>query len=85
MNHNRMHISLLGAAAIAAVLVIAWVPLAGLLPFALLLGCGLMMFFMMKGMGGMGRKEDHSGHGCELDPASKVEETPEHESADHRF
>ena len=30
--------------------------------------CPLMMFFMMRSMGGMGGKEDHIGHGCEHDP-----------------
>jgi hypothetical protein len=63
VNHNRMHVYLLGAAAIAAVLVIANVPLAGILPFGLVLGCGLMMFFMIKAMGGMGGaggRDDHS-------------------------
>ena len=30
--------------------------------------CPLMMFFMMRSMGGMDRSEDHTGHGCEHDP-----------------
>ena len=30
--------------------------------------CPLMMFFMMRSMGGMGGSEDHTGHGCEHDP-----------------
>ncbi|MEO5838994.1 MAG: DUF2933 domain-containing protein [Acidimicrobiales bacterium] len=30
--------------------------------------CPLMMFFMMRSMGGMGGGEDHTGHGCEHDP-----------------
>jgi hypothetical protein len=78
MNHNRMYTYLLGAAAIAAVLVIAKVPLAGVLPFAVFLVCPLMMFFMMKGMGGVGSKEDHTGHGCEHDSTSKSNAASEH-------
>ncbi|HUP75593.1 MAG TPA: DUF2933 domain-containing protein [Acidimicrobiales bacterium] len=31
--------------------------------------CPLMMFFMMRSMGGMDRGEDHTGHGCEHDPS----------------
>ena len=84
MNHNRMYAYLLGGVAIAAVLVIAKVPLAGVLPFGLLLVCPLMMFFMMKGMGGMGGKEDHSGHGCEHDPTRKADQTPVDEPAKQR-
>jgi hypothetical protein len=85
MNHSRTHIYLLGAAAVAAVLVIAKVPLAGILPFGLLLMCPLMMFFMMKGMSGTGTKEDHTGHGCEHDSTTKADNTAGGESADHRF
>jgi Protein of unknown function (DUF2933) len=86
MNHNRMHTYLLGAAAIAAVLVIAKVPLAGILPFGVLLLCPLMMIFMMKGMSSMGSKEDdHTGHGCEHDPTPKADKTAGGEPADHRF
>lgn len=29
--------------------------------------CPLMMFFMMRSMGGMGGSADHTGHGCEHD------------------
>ncbi len=67
MHHNRMPPYLLGAAAIAAALVIAGAPLAGILPFALLLACPLMMVFMMKSMSGNHDSEDHTGHGCEHD------------------
>ena len=39
--------------------------------FLLLLAiCPLMMFFMMRSMGGMGGSEDHTGHGCEHDPTA---------------
>jgi len=31
--------------------------------------CPLIMFFMMRSMGGMGSGEDHTGHGCEHDPS----------------
>ena len=69
MSHDRMMTYLLVAAAIAAALAVAGVPLASLLPFAILLACPLMMVFMMKGMSGMhGGNEDHTGHGCEHDP-----------------
>ncbi len=76
MNHNRMYAYLLGVAAVAAVLVIAEVPLAGIVPFGIFLLCPLMMFFMMKGMGGMGDKEDHTGHGCEHAPTPKSDTVP---------
>jgi len=84
MNHNRMHMYLLGAAAIAAVLVIAKVPLAGILPFGLLFGCALMMFFMMKGMGPMSAKEDHRRQDVDHGPAPKVNETPDRDPVEHR-
>jgi len=84
MNHNRMHIYLLGAAVIAAVLVIARVPFAGILPFGLLVGCALMMFFMMKSMGGMGGHEDHSGRDAQHDLTAKAEKSPDGEPVDHR-
>lgn len=76
MNHNRMYGYLLGVAAVAAVLVLVKVPLAGIVPFGIFLLCPLMMFFMMKGMGGMGSKEDHTGHGCEHDPTPKSDSVP---------
>lgn len=44
------------------------------LPLLFLLACPLMMIFMMKGMAGMhGNGEDHTGHGCEHDPARTAE------------
>ena len=49
------------AAAAAAVLIAAGVPLAAFLPFVFLLVCPLMMVFMMRGMGGMHGGEDHTG------------------------
>ena len=30
--------------------------------------CPLMMFFMMRSMGGSDSGDDHTGHGCEHDP-----------------
>ena len=45
----------------------------------LLLICPLMMFFMMRSMGGMGSGEDHTGHGCEHDPA-RSDKPSEHRS-----
>lgn len=68
MQRNQLLTFLIAAAAVAAVLVIAGVPLAAFLPFALLLACPLMMIFMMRGMSGMAGREDHTGHGCEHDP-----------------
>jgi hypothetical protein len=75
MGHcNRMLPWLLGAAALAAVLVAFGVPLASLLPFVFLLVCPLMMLVMMRGMSGMhGGGEDHTGHGCEHDPTRGAE------------
>ena len=67
MNHHRMLPYIAGGAVIAAVLVALGVPFAGVAPFALLLICPVMMFFMMRGMGGT-QGEDHTGHGCEHDP-----------------
>lgn len=70
MNHNRMLPYIAGGAVIAAVLVALGVPFAAVAPFALLAICPVMMFFMMRAMGGMGgpQGEDHTGHGCEHDP-----------------
>ena len=66
---------LLGAAAIAAVLIAVGAPLARLLPFAFVLICPIMMFMMMRGMSGAmhGGSEDHTGHGCEHDPTRRAE------------
>jgi len=79
MTHcNRMLPWMLGLAAVAAVLTLAGVPFAGLLPYAAFLACPLMMVFMMKGMagghgdGGHGGV-DHTGHGCEHDSTRRVE------------
>ena len=70
---------LIGAAAIAAVLIAFGAPLASLLPFAIVLACPLMMLFMMKGMAGMhGGSEDHTGHGCEHDPTGTAEPPVSH-------
>jgi hypothetical protein len=71
---------LIGAAAVAAVLIAFGAPLASLLPFAIVLACPLMMIFMMKGMGGMhGSGEDHTGHGCEHDPTRTAEPPVSHQ------
>ena len=49
----------IAGAAVALVAVVAGVPLANFVPFAIILVCPLMMFFMMKNMGGMhGSGED---------------------------
>jgi Protein of unknown function (DUF2933) len=69
MQHNRMPTYLLAAAAVAVALVIAGIPLAVLLPYALLLACPLMMILMMRGMGAThSGSQDHTGHGREHDP-----------------
>jgi choline-glycine betaine transporter len=71
---------LIGAAAVAAVLVAFGAPLAALLPFAVVLACPLMMIFMMKGMAGRhSRGEDHTGHGCEHDPTRTAEPPVSHQ------
>jgi hypothetical protein len=64
---------LVGAAALAAVAIALGVPLASLLPFAIVLVCPLMMLVMMRGMGSMHSGEDHTGHGCEHDPTRKAD------------
>ena len=43
----------IAGAAVALVAVAAGVPLASFFPFAIILVCPLMMFFMMRNMGGM--------------------------------
>ena len=43
----------IAGAAVALVAVVAGVPLANFVPFAIILMCPLMMFFMMKNMGNM--------------------------------
>ena len=71
MQQSKWFPYLVLAAAAAAILIVAGVPLAAFLPFVFLLACPLMMLFMMRGMGGMGGmhgREDHTGHGCEHDP-----------------
>jgi hypothetical protein len=71
---------LIGAAAVAAVLIAFGAPLASLLPFAIVLACPLMMIFMMKGMAGMhGSGEDHTGHGCEHDRTRTAEPPASHQ------
>ena len=70
MHSNRMVPWLVGAAIVAAVLIAVGAPLASLVPFAILLACPLMMFVMMRGMAGThDQRADHTGHGCEHDPA----------------
>jgi hypothetical protein len=56
LHTNHLKHMLLGGAAILAVLIIAGVPLASAAPYALVLACPLMMFFMMAGM-------SHGNHG----------------------
>lgn len=80
MQHSKWFPYLVLAAAAAAILIAAGVPLAAFLPFVFLLACPLMMVFMMRGMGGMHSGEDHTGHGCEHDPTG----TPTPPSAGHR-
>jgi type III secretory pathway component EscV len=61
MQATRFPMYVIAAAAVALVAIAAGVPLASFLPFAILLLCPLMMFFMMKNMGGMhGGGDDRS-------------------------
>jgi type III secretory pathway component EscV len=61
MQAKSLPMYVIAAAAVALVAVVAGVPLAGFLPFAIILLCPLMMFFMMRNMGGMhGSGEDRS-------------------------
>ena len=76
MQHRRMFPYLFGAAALAAVLIAFGVPVASVLPFAVLLACPLMMVFMMRGMAGAHNNEDHTGHGCDHDPTSNADQKP---------
>ena len=68
MHSKRMFPYLIGAAALAAVLIAFGAPLATVLPFAIFLACPLMMFLMMRGMASTNGHDDHTGHGCEHDP-----------------
>ena len=55
---------IIGGVALLGVLLIAGVPLASALPYAVLLACPLMMIFMMSSMGGHGSGcHDHDGKG----------------------
>jgi type III secretory pathway component EscV len=72
MQAKSLPMYVIAGAAVALVAVVAGVPLASFLPFAIILLCPLMMFFMMRNMGGMHgggedrseRKvsDDHAGH-----------------------
>ena len=81
VNHNRMVPYLAGAAVVVAAILFAFgVPVASLVPLALvLLVCPVMMFFMMRAMSGS-QGEDHTGHGCEHDPTR----TDQHPIRPHR-
>ena len=88
MDRNRLPTYVVVATVAAVVLAVAGVPLASLLPFAVLLACPLMMVFMMRGMhgstsgGGCGMhgshndhasREDHAGLGRDQDPTRSRE------------
>ena len=74
MKHsNKMFPYMIGAAAVAAVLIALGGPLASLAPFAIVLLCPLMMVVMMRGMGAMHGREDRTGHGSEHDPTRETE------------
>jgi len=61
MNTQRYVGPALVAIALVAVLAFAGVNVAAFAPFALiLLACALMMFFMMRGMGGMGQGNNNA-------------------------
>lgn len=57
MHGNHLKHMLIGGGALLGVLLVAGIPLATALPYALFLACPLMMMFMMGSMGG------HEGHG----------------------
>ncbi|MEO8698194.1 MAG: DUF2933 domain-containing protein [Acidimicrobiales bacterium] len=64
--HHKSTYVMLGVAGVALALAFAFdISPAYILIFAV---CPLMMLFMMRSMGGMDDKEDHTGHGCEHDP-----------------
>jgi hypothetical protein len=75
MKHsNRMIPYMIGAAVFAVVMLAFGAPRISLAPLLFVIVCPLMMFMMMRGMGGMSGKEtpeDHTGHGCEHDPTRK--------------
>jgi hypothetical protein len=56
---KNMPAYVLAAAIVVAGLVIAGVPATALFTLLLLAGCPLMMFFMMRGMGGEGHGHRH--------------------------
>ncbi len=67
MNTQRMARPALVAAAVLVALVLAGLPVAYLGGLVLIVACPLMMFFMMRGMGGMdhgtgGRHDDVHDH-----------------------
>jgi hypothetical protein len=76
---NKMLPYLIGAAAVAAALIAFGAPLASLAPFAIVLICPLMMVVMMRGMGAMHGREDHTGHGCEHDPTRETTSPTSHQ------
>ena len=63
-NNRTMTYALIGIVGVAIALAVGFNP-AFLLVLVI---CPLMMFFMMRSMGGMRGGEDHTGHGCEHDP-----------------
>lgn len=74
MRTNRVVSWLIGAAAVAAVLLALGMPVASLWPVAFVLACPLMMVVMMRGMAGMAAgPHDHRGHGCEHDRTRRAD------------
>lgn len=76
MQKSRIPTYLIGATVVAIALAVAGVPLVAVVPFAVLLACPLMMFFMMKGMGGMGggdEKKDRTEPGSERESVRDLE------------
>lgn len=72
--HKQLPTYVIMAGAVAAVLVLAGVPLVTLLPLAMMPACPLMMILMMRGMSGMGGGHDQAGHG---DGATRPGDRPE--------
>lgn len=60
MSHKNTGPYIVAGGVVAAALILAGVPFASLLPFAILLLCPLMMIFMMRGMAHGGTSKDAS-------------------------
>jgi hypothetical protein len=78
MKREQMPLYAIALAVLVVGLVYAGVPLGTVVVLPLILACPLMMFFMMRGMGGMGHGGMSQGH--DQSP-TKPGVSPDHESA----